>query len=88
MKGRVIRYTRSTLLILVLYAQIVWGGSEYKWTSFLEEGGHSVIYKIPRFKVIDAEFWIEISDSDFEISDVNEQIRHLNYNNSNNSELC
>ena len=23
-----------------------------------------------RFKVIDAEFWIEISDSDFEISDV------------------
>ena len=78
MKGRVIRYTRSTLLILVLYAQIVWGGSEYKWTSFLEEGGHSIIYKIPRFKVIDAEFWIEISDSDFEISHINEWTRHLN----------
>ena len=43
---------------------------------------------MPRFKVIDVEFWIEISDSDFVIGDVNEQGRHLNYNNSNNSELC
>ena len=40
-----------------------------------------------RFKVIDAEFWIEISDNDFEISDANELTRHLNYNNSNDSEL-
>ena len=28
------------------------------------------------------QFGIEISDSDFEISDVNEQTRHLNYNDS------
>ena len=54
MKGRVIRYTRSTLLISVLHSQIVWRVSAYNWTSFLEE------------------FWIEIIDKDFEISDVNE----------------
>ena len=72
MKGRVIRYTRSNFLISVLHSQIVWGGSAYSWTSFLDEVGHSIIYKMPRFKVIGAEFWIEISESDFEISHVNE----------------
>ena len=72
MKGRVMWYTRSTLMMSVLHYEIVWGGSAYSWTCFLEEGGHSIISKIPRFKVIDAEFWIEISDSDFEISQVNE----------------
>ena len=25
------------------HSQIVWGGSAYSWTSFLEEGGHSII---------------------------------------------
>ena len=35
-----------------------------------------------RFKIIDAEFWTEISDSDFEISDVMTNYNHLNYNNS------
>ena len=43
MKGRRIRYTRSTLLISVLHSQIVWGGSAYNWTSFPEEDGHSII---------------------------------------------
>ena len=36
MKGLVIRYTRSALLISVLHSQIVWGGSSYSWTSFFE----------------------------------------------------
>ena len=72
MKCCVIRYTRSNLLISVLRSQIVWVGSAYGWNSFLEEVGHWIIQKIPRFKVIDAKFWIEISDSDFEISHVNE----------------
>ena len=27
-----------------------------------------------RFKIIDAEFWTEISDSDFEISEVNDKL--------------
>ena len=72
MKGCVIRYTRSTLLISVLHSQIVWGGCACSWTSFLEEGGHSVIQKIARLKKINVKFWIEISDSDFEISNVNE----------------
>ena len=71
MKGRVIRYTRSNLLISVLHSQIVWGESAYSWTSFLQKVWHSIIYKMPRFKVIGAESWIEISDSDFEISHVN-----------------
>ena len=62
MKGRVIRHIRSNFLISILHSQIVWGGGVYGWTSFLEK----VI------KVIDAEFWIEISDSDFEIGHVNE----------------
>ena len=88
MKGCVIRYTRSTLLISVLHSQIVWGGCACSWTSFLEEGGHSVIQKIARLKKINVKFWIEISDSDFEISNVNEQTRYLSYNNSDNSELC
>ena len=72
MKGRVIRNTRSNFLISVLHSQVVRGGSAYSWTSFFEEVGHSIISKMPRFKVIDAEFWIEISDSDFQISHVNE----------------
>ena len=72
MKGRVIRYIRPNLLISVLHSQIVWRWTAYSWTSFLEEVGHSIISKIPRFKAIDVEFWIEINDSDFEISHVNE----------------
>ena len=58
MKGHVIRHTRPNFLISVLHSQIVWGGSAYNWTSFL--------------KVIDVELGIEISDSNFEISHVNE----------------
>ena len=72
MKGLAIRYNRSRFLISVLHSEIVWGGSAYSWTSFLKEVEHSIIYKVPRFKVIDAEFWIEISDSDFEFNHVNE----------------
>ena len=30
------------------------------------------------FKLTDEEFWIEISDSDFQISHLNEETRHLN----------
>ena len=60
------------LLISVFHSQIAWGGSAYSWTSFLEEVGNSFFKKMPRFKVIDVEFRIEISDSDFEISDVNQ----------------
>ena len=72
MKCRVIRYARSKFLTSVLHSQIVCGGSPYSWTSFLEEVGHSIIYEMPRFKVTNAEFWIEFSESDFEISHVNE----------------
>ena len=45
MKGCVIRYTRSTLLISVLHSQIVWGGTVLSWTSYDEECGHSIIWK-------------------------------------------
>ena len=38
--------------------------------------------------VIDVEFRIEISHSDFEMSNVNEYTRHSIYNNSNSSEFC
>ena len=65
-------HTRSNLLISVVHSQIVWVGSAYSWTYFLEEVGHWIIWKIPRLKVIGTEFWIEISDSDFEITHVNE----------------
>ena len=46
-------------------------GEEAHITYFLEEVGHSIIKKMLRFKLIDAEFWIEISNRDFEISHVN-----------------
>ena len=44
MKGRVIRYSSTTLLISVLHSKIVRGGRAYScYTYFLEEGGHLII---------------------------------------------
>ena len=49
-------------MISVLHPQIVCGGSAYSWASFLEEGGHTRLFRkyLPRFKVIDPEFELRL----------------------------